>query len=95
MLSRRVTVANRLGLHARAAARLVNVARQYTSHVRLERPDTGQTADGKGIYGVLLLTASRGTELIVTAEGNDEHRAVDALCGLIERRFEEEGDALY
>ena len=95
MVSRSVTVANRLGLHARAAARLVNVARQYTSRIRLERPDTGQTADGKGIYGVLLLTASRGTELVVSAEGNDEHQAVDALCGLIERRFEEEGDALY
>lgn len=95
MLTRNVIVANRLGLHARAAARLVNVARQYTSHVRLERSDTGQSADGKGIYGVLLLTASRGTELRVMAEGADEHRAVDALCGLIERRFEEEGDALY
>jgi phosphocarrier protein HPr len=63
--------------------------------VRLERPDTGQAADGKGIYGVLLLTASRGTELVVMAEGDDEHRAVDAICGLIERRFDEEGDALY
>lgn len=95
MLTRHVVVANRLGLHARAAARLVNVARQYTSHVRLERADTGQSADGKGIYGVLLLTASRGTELRVMAEGDDEHRAVEALCDLIERRFEEEGDALF
>ena len=95
MHSRRVVIANRLGLHARAAARLVNVARQFTSHVRLERPDTGQTADGKGIYGVLLLTASRGTELVVYAEGDDAEPAVDALCRLIERRFEEEGDALY
>ena len=95
MLTRHVIVANRLGLHARAAARLVNVARQYTSHVRLERADTGQSADGKGIYGVLLLTASRGTELRVMAEGDDEHRAVEALCDLIERRFEEEGDALF
>ena len=95
MQRRNVRVANRLGLHARAAARLVNVARQYTSHVRLERPDTGQAADGKGIYGVLLLTASRGTELVVLADGDDEQRAVDAICGLIERRFDEEGDALY
>lgn len=95
MLTRHVVVANRLGLHARAAARLVNVARQYTSHVRLERADTGQSADGKGIYGVLLLTASRGTELRVMADGDDEHRAVEALCDLIERRFEEEGDALF
>lgn len=95
MLTRHVVVANRLGLHARAAARLVNVARQYTSHVRLERADTGQSADGKGIYGVLLLTASRGTELRVMAEGDDEHRAVEALCDLIARRFEEEGDALF
>lgn len=95
METRRVTVANRLGLHARAAARLVNVARQYTSSVRLERPDTGQIADGKGIYGVLLLTASRGTELVVSADGDDARPALDALCGLIERRFDEEGDALY
>jgi phosphocarrier protein HPr len=95
MHSRRVVIANRLGLHARAAARLVNVARQFTSHVRLERADTGQSADGKGIYGVLLLTASRGTELEVFADGDDERSAVDALCKLIERRFEEEGDALY
>jgi phosphocarrier protein len=95
MLTRHVVVANRLGLHARAAARLVNVARQYTSHVRIERADTGQSADGKGIYGVLLLTASRGTELRVMADGDDEHRAVEALCDLIERRFEEEGDALF
>lgn len=95
MVSRNVIVANRLGLHARAAARLVNVARQYTSHVRLERADTGQSADGKGIYGVLLLTASRGTELRVLAEGDDAQRAVEALCSLIERRFEEEGDALF
>lgn len=95
MISRRVTIANRLGLHARAAARLVNVARQYGSSVRLERPDTGKIADAKGILGVLLLTASRGTELLVTAEGGDAQDAVDALCRLIERRFEEEGDGLF
>jgi phosphocarrier protein len=63
--------------------------------VRLERPDTGQAADGKGIYGVLLLTASRGTELVVSAEGDDAPQAVDALCRLIERRFEEESDGLF
>ena len=95
MVSRRVTIANRLGLHARAAARLVNVARQFTSNIRLERPDTGQAADGKGIYGVLLLTASRGTELLVLADGGDAQQAVDALCRLVERRFEEEGDGLF
>jgi len=95
MVSRRVVIANRLGLPARAAARLVNVARQYVSHVRLERPDTGKVADGKGILGVLLLTASRGTELVVSAEGSDADDAVNALCRLIERRFEEDGDGLY
>jgi phosphocarrier protein len=95
MVSRRVVIANRLGLHARAAARLVNVARQYVSHVRLERPDTGKTADGKGILGVLLLTASRGTELVVSADGADADDAVNALCRLIERRFEEDSDGLY
>ena len=95
MISRRVIIANRLGLHARAAARLVNVARQYVSYVRLERPDTGKIADGKGILGVLLLTASRGTELLISAEGSDAQDAVDALCRLIERRFEEESDGLF
>ena len=95
MVSRRVVIANRLGLHARAAARLVNVARQYVSHVRLERPDTGKVGDGKGILGVLLLTATRGTELVVSAEGSDADDAVNALCRLIERRFEEDSDGLY
>jgi phosphocarrier protein len=95
MVSRHVTIANRLGLHARAAARLVNVARQFSSTIRLERPDTGRVADGKGIYGVLLLTASRGTELVVSADGSDAREAVDALCRLVERRFEEEGDGLF
>jgi phosphocarrier protein len=90
-----VTIANRLGLHARAAAKLVNVTRQFDSQVRLSRADTGQSVDGKGIYGVLLLTASRGTELIVSADGADAQACVDAVCSLVERRFEEEGDALF
>ena len=59
MLDGSVSVVNPLGLHARAAARLVNVARQYVSHVLLERPDTGKVADGKGILGVLLLASTR------------------------------------
>ena len=87
---RTVTVSNRLGLHARAAARLVRRASQFNSTVELLREDTGETADGKSILSVLLLAAARGTSLIIKTEGDDEQRAVDALAELVEQKFEEE-----
>lgn len=90
MQQRAATISNRLGLHARAAARLVRRAAQFTSNVELVREDTGETADGKSILSVLLLAASRGTCLIIKADGDDEERAVDALAELIEQGFLEE-----
>jgi phosphocarrier protein NPr len=96
MRERRVTISNRLGLHARAAARLVRRATQYTSSVSLLREDTGQIADGKSILSVLLLAASRGTHLIIKADGADEDRAADALVELVEQKFGEEiSDGLF
>jgi phosphocarrier protein HPr len=92
MRQRQVTISNRLGLHARAAARFVNLANQYRAEVKLSRADTRQAVDGKSILGVLLLAAARGIDLIITTEGEDEERALDALCGLIENRFGEEAD---
>ena len=88
MLSRSVTVANRLGLHARAAAKFVHLASRYQSQVKVTRGS--QTMDGKSIMGVLLLAAAAGTVLIVATDGPDEQDALDALCGLIESGFGED-----
>ncbi|MEK6287129.1 MAG: HPr family phosphocarrier protein [Acidobacteriota bacterium] len=90
MQERTVTISNRLGLHARAAARLVRRASQFNSNVTLLRKDTGETADGKSILSVLLLAASLGTSLIIKTEGDDEERAVNALVELVEQKFGEE-----
>jgi phosphocarrier protein HPr len=90
MQQRSVTISNRLGLHARAAARLVRRAGQFTSDVELVREDTGETADGKSILSVLLLAASRGTRLTLRTNGHDEERAADELVELIEQKFGEE-----
>ena len=96
MQERRVTISNRLGLHARAAARLVRRATQYTSEIELLREDTKQAADGKSILSVLLLAASRGTRLIIRATGTDEDRAANALVELVEQKFGEEvSDGLF
>ena len=90
MQERTVTITNRLGLHARAAARLVRRATQYTSAIELIRPDTNQTADGKSILSVLLLAATQGTELTIRAAGEDELMAVNGLADLIDQKFGEE-----
>ena len=90
MQERRVAIANRLGLHARAAASLVRRASHYNCNVQLLREDTGETADGKSILSVLLLAASQGTCLIIKTEGDDEERAANALVELIEQKFGED-----
>ena len=90
MQERVITITNRLGLHARASARLVRRATQFTSQIELAREDTEQKADGKSILSVLLLAASCGTRLIIRATGDDEIRAAEALVELIEQKFGEE-----
>jgi phosphocarrier protein len=77
-------------LHARAAARLVRRAADFNSTVQIIREDTGEVADGKSILSVLLLAASRGTCLIIKAEGDDEERAANALAEMVEQKFGEE-----
>jgi len=89
MIERRVMITNRLGLHARAAALLVRTANNYQSVLRLERADRTAAADAKSILSVLMLAASRGTELLVTAEGVDESAAMNALCDLFASGFGE------
>jgi phosphocarrier protein len=87
MISRRVTIVNQLGLHARAAAKFVQVATRFESQVRVSRDD--KAMDGKSIMGILLLAAARGTWLTISADGRDEQAAIDALCGLVESGFGE------
>jgi phosphocarrier protein HPr len=90
MQERKVTISNRLGLHARAAAQLVRRASHFNSSVELLREDTGETADGKSILSVLLLAAACETCLIIKTVGDDEERAVNALAELVEQKFGEE-----
>jgi len=89
MVECRVTIVNRLGLHARAAAKLVRAATAFRSTLKLARPDRSAAADAKSILSVLMLAASRGTELQITAEGPDKGQALDALCQLIGGGFGE------
>ena len=87
MTSRQVRVVNVLGLHARAAARFVKLASQFQSQIKVTRGE--RTMDGKSILGLLLLSAARGTDLGISADGPDEAEAVEALCALAARGFEE------
>jgi phosphocarrier protein HPr len=85
---RELVIRNRLGLHARAAARFVHTAGRFHSKVTAGRD--GRVMDGKSILGILLLAASQGTTVVVTAEGPDEQEAVEALAALVESGFGEE-----
>ena len=89
MIQQRVRVKNRLGLHARAAARLVRLASQFTSEIHLSRESEDRQIDSKSILGILMLTASQGTHLIVTIEGRDEQQAGEAIRQFFECRFGE------
>lgn len=88
MPSRSVTVSNRLGLHARAAAKFVHLASRFQSRVKVTRGT--ETMDGKSIMGILLLAAANGTVLTLSTDGEDEQAALDALCGFIETGFGED-----
>ena len=87
LTSREVTVINALGLHARAAARFVQLAARFTSQVRVQRD--AKVMDGKSIMGILLLAAARGTTITISADGADEQAAVDALVELVATGFGE------
>ena len=87
MIEREVEIVNRLGLHARAAAKLVHLAGQYDSSVTLTRD--GEEVDAKSILGVLLLAAAQGARLTLRCSGQDEQEAMDAVAVLIADSFEE------
>ena len=87
MARREIEILNRLGLHARAAAKLVSCASGFVSRVELER--NGQRVNGKSIMGVMMLAASRGSRIVIDANGEDEEAALAALETLIGNRFGE------
>lgn len=88
MPARDVTIINKLGLHARAAAKFVGVANRYPCSIRVGRcPDT--LVDGKNIMAVMMLAASKGTALHLQAEGEQDEAALGALVALIDDYFEE------
>ncbi len=87
MQERNVTIVNKLGLHARAAAKLVTMASGYASDIDIARNE--QSVNGKSIMGVMMLAASKGTELTIRANGNDEQEAADNLVKLVAERFGE------
>ena len=83
-----VKVLNRLGLHARPAAKLTQKANEFLSEVKLVKGD--REVNGKSIMGVMLLAASNGTELKIKADGTDEDQCLEELKELFENRFGEE-----
>ncbi len=88
MQDRTVTIVNKLGLHARAAAKFVTLASSFASDIKLAR--NGQQVNGKSIMGVMMLAASRGCEVTISADGNDETKAIDSLSELVVQRFGED-----
>ncbi|HEX6204160.1 MAG TPA: HPr family phosphocarrier protein [Thermoanaerobaculia bacterium] len=88
MIEREVEIVNRLGLHARAAAKLVQTAGDFQS--RLWVVKDGDAVDAKSILGLLLLAASQGTRVTLRADGSDEEAALEAVEELIADRFHED-----
>ena len=87
MIRQTITIINKLGLHARAASKLVNCAGQFESDVTLER--NGNRVNAKSIMGVMMLAASKGVELELEIDGSDEEACQQALVELINNRFGE------
>jgi phosphocarrier protein HPr len=83
-----VQITNRLGLHARAAARFVNLANSFKAHITVIKGDS--RVDGKSILGLLTLAASKGTRLRLAARGDDENEALEKLAELVRKSFDEE-----
>ncbi len=87
MIENKVTITNKLGLHARAAAKFVSTASSFGCEVRAGV--NGNMVDGKSIMSIMMLAASRGSELCLQCDGRDEEGAMQALLELINNRFDE------
>ena len=88
MIERETEIVNRLGLHARAAAKLVHTAGGFQSRVTVAKG--GEEVDAKSILGILLLAAGQGSYVTIRCDGADEEAAMQAVTGLIANRFDEE-----
>ena len=88
MLQREVEIINKLGLHARASAKLTQVAGRFEAEVWLSR--NGRRVNAKSIMGVMMLAAAKGSKIVVETDGADEAQAMDAIERLVAGRFDED-----
>lgn len=87
MISTKITIINKLGLHARAAAKLIAVTTSFKSQIRIGV--NGRMVDGKSIMSIMMLAAGKGSELDIEFNGDDEQAAHDGVVALIDDRFGE------
>lgn len=88
MVAKKITIENKLGLHARAAVKLVNLANRFESSVKIEKD--GNIIDGKSVLGTLTLAATKGSSIILRITGKDEEIALESLEALINDKFYED-----
>ncbi|MDH5544800.1 MAG: HPr family phosphocarrier protein [Gammaproteobacteria bacterium] len=88
MLTKDVTIINLLGLHARAAAKFATLANNFSADIKVVRGS--REVNGKSIMGLMMLAASKGTQLTLIIDGDDEQQMQEAICTLINNRFEED-----
>jgi phosphocarrier protein len=88
MIEKNVTIINKLGLHARAAAKLIGVTGRFGCDIKISKD--GKTVDAKSIMAIMMLAASQGTDLIIQTDGDDESAAMDAVIEIINNRFDED-----
>mgnify|MGYP000229230047 CR=1 FL=1 len=87
MIQSNIQISNKLGLHARASAKLTKLAGSFKSEIHLSR--NGRRVNAKSIMGVMMLAAGLGTEVLIEVEGDDEQAAMDALRALVDGKFGE------
>ncbi len=90
MIRKTLRIKSELGLHARAAAKLVKLTSQFESDIKLSRLNAEEQVDAKSILGILLMAAAKGTEIEVMTDGKDEEVAMKAVVQLVNNRFGEE-----
>jgi phosphocarrier protein len=88
--SAKVIIANKLGLHARPAMIFVELACDFQADISVRRTDQSDPVDGKSIMQMMMLAATQGTEIEITAAGADARKAVEQLVALVKSRFEED-----
>ena len=88
MISKTIIISNKLGLHARASAKFVGKASEFSSKIEVKKGS--KIVNGKSIMGIMMLAASKGTELDIIANGEDEQAAIEAIVTLIDNKFGEE-----